>query len=238
RFAAFVGVALLIASACGSGPAPTGASGSARPGGLPSPIGTAVPGGSTRPGATRAVAPVESSFVGALPQSTTFLGVVFTVASARVTNSHPYTMFGTPRPGPDLFGVLSVTGENRTAGDLDYRFEEEAFALRTWSGQLLPQVHRPGVGPWSNLDAGELASDEVVFGLPNVDALDGAVLLVGSGKDVRAEIPLSVAAAPPLLPAAITVGGAAGPVHAAAIDWLVDAGLATFDAPAKACCTK
>ena len=233
-FVAIAAVALAVA-ACGSGPAkPTssgaaiGTSGPALPGRTAAPTRTPRPGSSAT-----AIDPIETAVTGVLPQSATFAGVVFTVTSAGLTNTHPYTMFGSPRPGPDLFGVLQVTASNTNARRIDYSFDDEAFVLRTWSGRILPSVHHPGARAFSNLKAGESADDEVVFGLPEPDALDGAALLIGAGKDARASIFLTTEPVPDDIPAAVAPV-AATPIHVVPIEWVVEGGSATYDAPPKA----
>src|SRR5262249_10245760 len=132
---------------------------------------------------------------------------------------------------------LSVTARDEADRRVSHLFDDDAFALRTWSGRLLPRVHRPGAGPWSNLEPGEAADDQMVFGLPEPDALDGAALVIGSGRDVPASVSLSAVAIAPEIPGPVRLVDPSA-VLAGAIEWTVDAGVVTYDAPPKACCTK
>lgn len=51
-------------------------------------------------------APVELALADGLPRSDMFQGIELSVDRARVTNTHPFTMFGAPRPGELFYVVL------------------------------------------------------------------------------------------------------------------------------------
>ena len=187
---------------------------------------TLQPGG--RPEATQ-IAPIEVPFTGALPRSADFAGLRFTVASATISNLHPYPMFSDD-PTEFLFGILDLQVENASGGDADYSFGEESFFLRTWSGQELPEVHHPGSRRFSGLAFGESATDTVAFGLPDADALDGATLLIGERPDAPAGIALSGEERPVELPRTLTPIGPAT-AHVGPIEWAVTSGDVSLDRP-------
>jgi hypothetical protein len=180
-------------------------------------------------------APVELELSGSLPRSGEFVGARFTVERAHVTNTHPYTMFGDPRPGPLFYAVLAIVAENPTRSVIDYGFDDEAFALRTWSGRLLPNVPSPGRLAFSRLAPGDRTEDELVFGSETPDILDGAALLVGRPPDVPAIVPLTAPPLPADYPAPVTAEEQ-GPFQAGAIAWEVLSGEASLDRPPGACC--
>jgi len=179
--------------------------------------------------------PIEVPFTGSLPRSADFLGVRFTVEAAHVTNTHPYTIFGEPRPGALLFAALDVAAENATDAATEYGFDAEAFALRTYSGQLLPIVKAPGVYAFWRLEPGERQSDELVFGSRTADVLDGAVLLIGRSPDAPAVVALTAPPRTPSFPIPVSATPEA-PVQSGAISWSILEGHASLDRPAGVCC--
>jgi hypothetical protein len=187
---------------------------------------TLEPGG--RPEATE-IAPIEMSFAGDLPRSADFAGLRFTVASATISNLHPYPMFSDD-PTEFLFGILDLQVQNVSGQDADYPFREESFLLRTWSGGELAEVHHPGTRRFGGLAAGASATDTVAFGLPDADALDGATLLIGERPDAPAGIALSGAERPVELPRPLTPVGLAS-AHVGPIEWTVVSGGASLDRP-------
>jgi hypothetical protein len=147
----------------------------------------------TRPGRTASappIAPLEFDFAGALPRSADFAGLRFTVDAAHITNYHPYPILNHD-PTQYTFGVLDLRVANVGNRDVSYAFGDEAFALRTWSGDVRAEVEHPGSRKFGRLDSGEEATDKIAFGLPDADALDGAVLLIGTPPDSPAFIALS-----------------------------------------------
>jgi hypothetical protein len=179
--------------------------------------------------------PIEAELTGTLPRSMEFQGVRFTVDRARITNTHPYTIFGDPRPGELLFVVLDVTAENTTDEATRYQFNEEAFGLRTYSGQLLPIVDPIGIYDFSRLEPRQTQSDQLVFGTHAADVLDGASLLVGRPPDSPAILALTSPPREPLYPTDV-VAVSAGPTQAGPISWTVTRGQASLDLPAGVCC--
>jgi hypothetical protein len=187
------------------------------------------------PGSSPPSEPIDRPFVGALPGSTEFAGATFTVTGAQVTNVHPYTMFGEPKPGDMLFGLLTVEAANTGMTELDYGFDDDVFTLQTWGGAELAVVPKPGVRPFSRLEPGQRETDVVVFGLPAIDTLDGAALLIGRSPDQRAMVRLSSETVAPAFPAGLAVVGRST-MHAGSLDWTILDGLASLDAPAGVCC--
>ena len=175
------------------------------------------------------IAPIETAFAGALPRSADFVGLRFTIARATITNLHPYPMFDHD-PTEFLFGILDLQVQNASGGDVDYGFREESFVLRTWSGDELAEIHHPGVRTFDNLAPGESAEDTVAFGLPDADALDSAILLIGDPPDARAGIALSGAERPVDLPRALGPEGLSA-AHVGPIEWTVVSGGASLDRP-------
>lgn len=233
-------LAIAFVSACGAcgsrgndGPSPPGTvdRSSARP--------SAVARSTPRiPGGPRAsYDPIDVALTGTLPRSADFLGIGFTIDAARVTNTHPYTLFGEPRPGAQLFAVLDVTAENLTKAATDYGFNAKTFSLRTFSGQLLPTIAAPGAYDFSRLAPGDRKQDELVFGAYDVDVLDGAALMIGRPPDAPTIVPLTApqnAAAYPIgVSAATTDAAQVGPIA-----WSVLGGRASLDRPAGVCCPK
>ena len=182
-------------------------------------------------------APIELTFSGGLPRQGDFIGAQFTVDGAHITNSHPYTAYGEPKPGGDLFAVLDVTVQNPTSAKIDYGFDDEALFLRTYSGRLLPALRSPGLYDFYLLEPGSLASDQVVFGIYDVDVLEGAALLIGQPPDVPTIVALTAPPLPPDFPRVVSAAADA-PVQAGPIEWSVTTGTATLDRPAGACCFK
>jgi hypothetical protein len=172
---------------------------------------------------------LDTPFAGALPRSADFVGLRFTIESARISNLHPYPIFSHD-PGRDVFGILSVKVENISDAVVDYIFDEDAFALRTWSGGLLPEVQYPGVHRFARLAAGESATDTIAFGLPEPDLLDGGQLLIGAPPDAPAVIALTGSEQPVAYPVDLTPAQGT-PAHAGPIDWRVTSGLASLDRP-------
>jgi len=179
--------------------------------------------------------PIDVALSEGLPRSAEFLGVRFTVDAAHVTNTHPYTIFGDPTPGEQLFVVLDVTAENTSAEPTRYVFNDEAFGLRTYSGQLLPIVGPIGTYDFSRLEPGERASDQVVFGTRSADVLDGAALLIGRPPDSPTVLALTAPQRGPLYPIDV-VAIPARPVQAGTISWSVSDGEASLEAPDGVCC--
>lgn len=179
--------------------------------------------------------PVEVTLNGTLPRSAAFLGVRFTVTAAHVTNVHPYTIFGEPRPGAQLFAVVEVTAENETQAATEYTFNDEAFSLRTYSGQVLPTVAAPGVYDFSRLEPGESGTDELVFGAYLPDVLEGASLVIGRSPDAPTILPLTAPQHDPAYPMAV-LPATDEPVQAGSIAWTVLDGEASLDRPAGVCC--
>ena len=181
-----------------------------------------------RPDAT-AIAPIETSFAGALPRSADFAGLRFTVASATISNLHPYPMFSDD-PTEFLFGILDLEVQNVSDSDVSYGFGEEAFFLRTWSGDMLAEVHHPGTRRFDGLAPGESATDTVAFGLPDATALDDGLLLIGERPDTPAGIALTGAERPVDLPRTLAPMGIAA-AHVGPIEWTVLDGNASLDRP-------
>jgi hypothetical protein len=179
--------------------------------------------------------PVEVTLSGTLPRSADFLGVRFTVEAAHVTNTHPYTIFGEPQPGAELFAVLEISAENETRAATEYRFNDESFSLRTYSGQVLPTVAAPGVYDFGRLEPGQSGSDDVVFGVFTPDVLDGASLLIGRPPDVPTVLPLTAPVHDPTYPIEV-IPASEEPLQAGAIAWSVLDGEASLDRPAGVCC--
>jgi len=170
-----------------------------------------------------------------LPRSATFAGASFTVVSARVTNAHPYTIFGEPRPGRQLYGVLTVQGTNTTTERIPYVFNDAAFRLRTYSGAVTAAVDPIGGYEFAGLSA-EAAGleDTVVFPVRAEDAFEGAALLIGEPPDVPAILELTAPQAPGTsAPIAAADGGA---VRVGPLAWTVLGGEVGVDRPAGLCC--
>jgi hypothetical protein len=186
-------------------------------------------------GPDESFAPVEIELTGTLPRGGTFQGVELTVARVHLTNTHPYTMFGEPKPGREFYVVVELTASNLTAAVNDYGFGDETFDFRTWSGRLLAHVPSPGRYEFARLEPGDVKTDELVFGTEDPDVLAGSALLVGREPDARIVIPLT---APPLVadypaPVEPTI---AGPYQAGAVTWSIEAGQAGLDRPPGVCC--
>ena len=180
-------------------------------------------------------APVELELAGSLPRSATFRGVELVVDRVRLTNTHPYTIFGEPRPGELYYVVVELTARNPQEWATEYGFGDETFGFRTWSGRLLPVVESPGELDFRRLEPGEEASDLIVFGSEVPDVLDGSALLVGRAPDSPLIIPLT---APPLMadyPTPVSPA-AAGPHVAGVIEWSVLGGEAGLERPLNVCC--
>jgi hypothetical protein len=201
-------------------------------GGRIPPLPTPTPDGG--PGAPDAIEPIDEPFTGALPQSATFLGVTFTVTGARISNVHPYPMFGEPPPGEQLYAILAVVAENTGTSTPDYSFTDEAFGLRSWSGRSLPIVPTPGVG-FSRVEAGARIEGTLAFGVFEDDPLGGAILTIGKAPDALAVVPLDRPSdgddTPEPVRAASTL-----PVQTAGIEWRVLDGSLGLDRPAGVCC--
>jgi hypothetical protein len=176
------------------------------------------------------IAPIETAFAGDLPRSAEFAGLRFTVAGATISNLHPYPMFSDD-PTEFLFGILDLQVQNVSGGDVSYSFGEESFFLRTWSGDLLAEVHHPGTRRFDGLAPGESATDTVAFGLPDAAALDGALLLIGESPDAAAAIALTGIERPVDLPRELQPVGPPA-AHVGPIEWTVVAGGASLDRPA------
>ena len=180
-------------------------------------------------------APVEIELTGSLPRSGTFQGVELVIDRVHVTNTHPYTMFGEPRPGELFYVVVEMTARNATAFVNEYGFSDETFDLRTWSGRLLAHVPAPGRYAFDRLEAGDEKTDELVFGTEDPDVLDGSALLVGRPPDTQLVIPLT---APPLaadypVPAVLADPG---PYQGGSVLWSLVDGEASLDRPPDVCC--
>ena len=168
--------------------------------------------------------------MGALPRSADFAGLRFTVAGATISNLHPYPMFSDD-PTEFLFGIFDLQVQNVSDRDVSYSFGEASFFLRTWSGDLLAEVHHPGSRRFGGLAPGESATDTVAFGLPDATALDDALLLIGESPDAPAAIALTGAERPIELPRNLAAVGLA-PAHVGPIEWMVVDGNVSLDRPA------
>lgn len=171
---------------------------------------------------------------GTLPRSAEFLGVLFTVEAARVTNTHPYAS-GEPSPGPQLYAVLDVTAVNTGSSAAEYGFDAGAFGLRTYSGQLIATVEPPGVYEFRRLEPGTTGRDLLVFGVYTSDVLDGASLMIGRPPDAPTVLPLTAPERDPRYPVAI-LAATGEPVQAGAIAWSILDGEGSLDRPAGVCC--
>jgi len=173
---------------------------------------------------------------GTLPRTAAFAGASFTVVGGTVTNLHPYTIFGQPKPGPQLFGVLTVRASNGTDGRIDYVFNEEAFRLRTYSGAVYNAVDAIGSYDFSGLARGAAdLEDVVVFPLPTADGLEGAALLIGRPPDEPAVLELT---APPAGDGSPTISASETDVAVGWLTWTLVDGRVTLDRPVGVCCPK
>jgi len=171
---------------------------------------------------------------GTLPRSAEFARATFTVVGGSVTNLHPYTIFGEPKPARQLFGVLNVQATNRTDARIAYVFNTEAFRLRTYSGAILAAVDPIGSYDFSGLAPGAAdIDDRLVFPLRTVDDLAGAALLIGKPPDAPAVIELT---APPADDAPTTISASDANVRVGPLSWTVVDGLLTLDEPTGLCC--
>ncbi len=196
---------------------------------------TARPAASTpSPGALE---PIEVAFEpGTLPRSAAFGQAVFTVVGGLVTNMHPYTIFGEPKPGPQLYGVLDVRATNAGESRIDYVFGTEAFRLRTYSGAVLETVHPVGTYDFSRLAGGATdLEDQLVFPVRTVDEFDGAALLIGEPPDAPAVLELT---APPAGDGVQSVTARESNVHVGPVSWTLIDGRVALDRPAGLCCPK
>jgi hypothetical protein len=158
------------------------------------------------------------------------------VIGGTVTNLHPYTIFGEPKPGPQLFGVLTVRASNANEARIEYVFNEEAFSLRTYSGAILGAVDAIGSYHFSGLPSGTAdLEDIVVFPLRAVSDLEGAALLIGKPPDAPAVLELT---APPAGDAAPLISAGESDVAVGWLSWTLIAGQVTLDRPAGVCCPK
>jgi len=182
-----------------------------------------------------AIEPIEVPFQpGALPRTAEFAGATFTVVGGEVTNLHPYTIFGEPKPGSQLFGVLTVQASNHGDSRIDYVFNEEAFRLRTYSGAILETVHPVGTYDFSGLAPGAADLEDVlVFPLRAIDELEGAALLIGKPPDEPAILELT---APPAGDGTQTISASAADVAVGWLSWTVVGGQVTLDRPVGVCC--
>ena len=182
-----------------------------------------------------AITAFDTTFTGELPRSVVFAGLRFTVESVQVSNTHPYPILNDD-PGPNVFWTLNVTVENVSGADVAYGFDETAFSLRTWSGELLDEVRHPGSRRFGR-QPGETGTDTIAFGKAGFDTsealafIDGAQLLIGRAPDARASLPLSGAFSAADLATTLAPANVA-PVHVGAIDWAVSGGLTSLDRPA------
>jgi hypothetical protein len=189
------------------------------------------------PRSAGAIEPIDAAFAPeTLPRAAEFAGATFTVVRGEVTNIHPYTIFGEPKPGPELFGVLTVRATNDGDARIDYVFDFEAFRLRTYSGAVLETVHPVGTYDFSTLGPGAAdLEDGLVFPLRVAYELDGAALLIGKPPDQPAVIELT---APPAVDAPSTIPASAGDVRVGPLSWTLLGGRMALDGPAGVCCPK
>lgn len=186
-------------------------------------------------GPDESFAPIEIELTGSLPRSATFQGVELVVERVHLTNTHPYTMFGEPRPGELFYVVVEVTARNPTETVNEYGFSDETFDFRTWSGQLLARVPAPGRYAFDRLEAGAEVADQLVFGSEVPDVLDGSALLVGRPPDTPLVIPLTAPQLAADYPAPVQAARP-GPYQAGAISWSILDGEASLDRPPGVCC--
>ena len=186
-------------------------------------------------GPDESFAPVEIELTGSLPRSATFQGVELVVERVHLTNTHPYTMFGEPRPGELFYVVVEVTARNPTEYVYEYGLGDETFDFRTWSGRLLARVPAPGRYAFDRLEPGGVESDMLVFGSEVPDVLDGSALLVGRPPDTPLVIPLTAPPLPADYPTPVQAARP-GPYQAGAIAWSILGGEASLDRPPGVCC--
>lgn len=178
---------------------------------------------------------VHLPLAGTLPRNASFAGVDFTVVMAEVTNVPPLSFSGEPTPGPDLIARLDLNAHNASAADADYQFTNDAFWLRTYSGQMIPAEDVTGIHVSLDLLAGASEEATLYFFVPEIDALDGAVLLIGRPPDAQAFLPLTGPVVPPDYPRDLQpIGGES--THAGPIEWTILASTLTWDRPPAVCC--
>ena len=171
-----------------------------------------------------------------LPRAAEFAGATFTVVRGEVTNIHPYTILGEPRPGTQLYGVLTVHATNGTDARIAYVFNTEAFRLRTYSGAILEAVDPIGSYDFSGLAPGAVdVEDGLVFPLRAVDEFEGAALLIGKPPDAPAVIELT---APPAVDVPPTIAASVSDVRVGPLSWTLIGGQMALDGPAGVCCPK
>lgn len=210
----------VIAIACAT-ESPTVSDGSA-------PSGTQVPGGPTV---------IERPLEGTLPRSVDFAGARFTVTEARVTNLDLLSLRGSADRGTQLFAAIALTAESLTGERVAYRFDDKAFRLRTYSGQLIPAIDPIGGYEFGTVRPGEPTSDTILFGVRDPDVLIGSALVVGVAPDTPAVLQLTA-----------TVVGSGFPLRVEAaepslaligeIAWGLVAGTAGVDRPPELCCVE
>lgn len=184
------------------------------------------------PGALEAI---EVAFEpGTLPRTASFGQADFTVVGGLVTNLHPYTIFGEPKPGAQLYGVLDVRAANTGESRIDYVFGPEAFRLRTYAGEVVETVQPVGTYDFSGLPAGAAdVDDRLVFPVRTIDDFDGAALLIGKPPDAPAVLELT---APPPADVSLSISAREANVLVGPISWTLIGGQLSLDRPAGLCC--
>lgn len=214
RWAFVVGSALL--AGCATAPTDTG---------LPS---GAPPSDGARPEVHRAL---EAT----LPRSATFAGVEFTVLAAEITNIPPLSLTGQPTPGPNLIARVELSARNLGPDDSGYAFNNEAFWLRTYSGQRITASDETGLHVDLRLAAGESRDAELYYFVPREDSLLGAALLIGHPPDAQAFLPLTGNQVAPAYPMELEASGSDA-ARAGPIEWRVESAMLGLDLPPGVCC--
>jgi hypothetical protein len=178
---------------------------------------------------------VERPLEGVLPRSIDFAGARFTVTEARVTNLDLLSLRASPGRGTQLFAALGITAESLTGKRVAYRFDDKAFRLRTFSGQLIPAIDPIGGYEFGTVGPGDPRADTILFGVRDPDVLIGSALVVGAEPDIPAILQLTATILGSGFPLAVAPTSPAG-VVVGEIAWSVPSGAAGPDRPVDLCC--
>lgn len=180
---------------------------------------------------------VERPLEGTLPRSIDFAGARFTVTEARVTNLDLLSLRGSPGRGQQLFAAIVLTAESLTGERVAYRFDDKAFRLRTYSGQLIAAIDPIGGYEFGTVRPGGPTSDTILFGVHDPDVLIGSALVVGVAPDTPAVLQLTATVVGSGFPLRVE---AAGPAEALVgeIAWRLVDGTAGVDRPPELCCVE
>lgn len=136
-------------------------------------------------GATPTPKPISKSLNAALPRSTRYAGVVFTITGGELTNADPNASNDARYRSDRLYAILPVKLDN-TQGDRDVALSSDLVRLQLSDGNQYQNDGRFSI----EVAGAATRSGQLVFGVPSTASWTGAKLILRESGKEPAVLPL------------------------------------------------